>query len=215
MKLGGNVKGLIVDENGMNVLYLRKLEGGELKHSFPKEVPLRSEDFGANHLKKVKPTFQVPYPTLYAIAIDFASLRLDSSTLDRLSSAFGVFALLDHESVALSAVSDVVAALSCKTIKVDVAVVFNLMDSGDGFSAKEEVEVATDIKVLLNGSKLIGKVEIDLVSKIAKVHIDLRALSAEARRRYPAVKDGAEHAILKEMALELFQMNGGLDSLGS
>ena len=36
MKLGGNVKGLIVDENGMDVLYLRKLEGGELKHSFPK-----------------------------------------------------------------------------------------------------------------------------------------------------------------------------------
>ncbi|KAL0397342.1 UNVERIFIED_CONTAM: protein MON2 [Sesamum calycinum] len=26
---------------------------------------------------------------------------------------------------------------------------------------------------------------------------DLRALSAEARRRYPAVKDAAEHAILK------------------
>lgn len=26
---------------------------------------------------------------------------------------------------------------------------------------------------------------------------DLRALSAEARRRYPALKDAAEHAILK------------------
>ena len=78
MKLGGNVKGLIVDENGMDALYLRKLEGGELKHSFPKvlfipsyedeeekkvdvtlersikskrqEIPLRSEDSSANHL---------------------------------------------------------------------------------------------------------------------------------------------------------------------
>ena len=90
MKLGGNVKGLIVDENGMDVLYLKKLEGGELKHSFPKvmfnpsyedeeekkvdvtlerprkskpqEVPLRCEHSGANHLKKVKPRFQVPNP---------------------------------------------------------------------------------------------------------------------------------------------------------
>ncbi|KAK7356012.1 hypothetical protein VNO80_15278 [Phaseolus coccineus] len=32
---------------------------------------------------------------------------------------------------------------------------------------------------------------------MAVLESDLRALSAEARRRYPAVKDGAEHAILK------------------
>jgi len=32
---------------------------------------------------------------------------------------------------------------------------------------------------------------------MAVLEFDLRALSAEARRRYPAVKDGAEHAILK------------------
>lgn len=29
---------------------------------------------------------------------------------------------------------------------------------------------------------------------------DLRALSAEARRRYPAIKDAAEHAILKVLS---------------
>ena len=78
--------------------------------------------------------------------------------------------MLDHESAALSAVSDAVAALSCEAIKADVAAVFNSMDSGDGFSAKEEVGVASDMKVLLNGSKLVGKVEIDSVSKMAKVH---------------------------------------------
>ena len=71
------------------------------------------------------------------------------------------------------AISDAVAALSCEAIKADMAAVFNLMDSGYGFSAKEEVEVASDMKVLLNGSKLVGKVEIDLVSKIAKVHIGI------------------------------------------
>lgn len=32
---------------------------------------------------------------------------------------------------------------------------------------------------------------------MAVLESDLRALSAEARRRHPAVKDGAEHAILK------------------
>lgn len=32
---------------------------------------------------------------------------------------------------------------------------------------------------------------------MAVLESDLRALSAEARRRYPAVKDGAEHAIIK------------------
>ena len=84
--------------------------------------------------------------------------------------------MLDHESAALSAVSDAVAALSCEAIKADVAAVFNSMDSGDGFSAKEEVGVASDMKVLLNGSKLVGKVEIDSVSKIAKVHGSLREI---------------------------------------
>ena len=32
---------------------------------------------------------------------------------------------------------------------------------------------------------------------MAVLEADLRALSAESRRRYPAVKDAAEHAILK------------------
>ena len=32
---------------------------------------------------------------------------------------------------------------------------------------------------------------------MAVLESDLRALSAEARRRHPAVKEGAEHAILK------------------
>lgn len=38
---------------------------------------------------------------------------------------------------------------------------------------------------------------------MAVLESDLRALSAEARRRYPAVKDGAEHAILKVKAPSL------------
>ncbi|XP_050377986.1 formin-like protein 4 [Argentina anserina] len=34
----GNVKGLIVDENGVDVFYLRKLEGGQVQTHFPKVV---------------------------------------------------------------------------------------------------------------------------------------------------------------------------------
>lgn len=38
---------------------------------------------------------------------------------------------------------------------------------------------------------------------MAVLESDLRALSAEARRRYPAVKDGAEHAIIKVCVFKL------------
>ncbi|GAB2211776.1 hypothetical protein Droror1_Dr00025110 [Drosera rotundifolia] len=36
---------------------------------------------------------------------------------------------------------------------------------------------------------------------IAVLELDLHALSAESRRRYPAIKDGADHAILKLRSL--------------
>ncbi|KAF5479376.1 hypothetical protein F2P56_000207 [Juglans regia] len=81
----------------------------------------------------------------------------------------GISAILDHEFTALSSIVDAVAAISCEAARADVAA-FNSMDSGDGFSSKEEVGVASDMKVLLNGSKLVGKVERVWFSKIPKVH---------------------------------------------
>ncbi|KGN63076.1 histidine--tRNA ligase, cytoplasmic [Cucumis sativus] len=85
----------------------------------------------------------------------------------------GVCALLDHQSTALSSVADAVAGISCEASKADVSA-FSLMDSGDGFASKEEVGVANDMKVLLNGSKLVGKIESEAISKIPKVHGCLR-----------------------------------------
>ncbi|GAB4845076.1 hypothetical protein Ancab_038482 [Ancistrocladus abbreviatus] len=85
----------------------------------------------------------------------------------------GICAILDYESSALSSVSDVVAALSCEALGANVAS-FNSVDSGDGFSMKDEAAVAGDLKVLLNGSKLVGKIEIGVVSDIPKVHGSLR-----------------------------------------
>ncbi|KAF4401410.1 hypothetical protein G4B88_001604 [Cannabis sativa] len=94
-------------------------------------------------------------------------------TLGLTSSLYGVLALLDHQTAALSTIADAVAAISCEALKADVTG-FNLMDSGDGYTAKDEIGVSGDMKVLLNGSKLTGKVEINAVSKIPKVHGCLR-----------------------------------------
>ena len=89
------------------------------------------------------------------------------------SAFYGICALLDHQSAALATVSDAVAALSCEALKADVAA-FNSIDAGDGYAAKEVIGVANDLKVLLNGSKLVGKVETEAVSEIPKIHARLR-----------------------------------------
>ncbi|XP_004290239.1 PREDICTED: histidine--tRNA ligase [Fragaria vesca subsp. vesca] len=100
----------------------------------------------------------------------------EALALDKLrdsSALYGVISLLDHQSAALSTVSDAVAALSCEALKADVAG-FNSVDAGDGLASKEVIGVASDLKVLLNGSKLVGKVEVEAVSEIPKVHASLR-----------------------------------------
>ncbi|KAI4321216.1 hypothetical protein MLD38_034623 [Melastoma candidum] len=97
---------------------------------------------------------------------------------------YGVCGILDHQVTALSAVIDAVVALSCEAVRADVGC-FNLMDSGDGFVSKEEIGVAGDLRVLLNGSKLVGKVEVEGVASVPKVNGVLRkvakALHAESR----------------------------------
>ena len=91
--------------------------------------------------------------SVFAVANGLAQVRIDSS--------------------ALSTIADVVEAMSSEASKADVGAL-NLMDSGDGLSVKDEVGVASDLKVLLNGSKLVGKVEVDAVSEIPKIHGSLR-----------------------------------------
>lgn len=88
----------------------------------------------------------------------------------------GICALLDHQSAALSSIADAVAGISCEASRADVSA-FSLMDSGDGFASKEEVGVANDMKVLLNGSKFVGKIESGAISKIPKNHGCLREQS--------------------------------------
>ncbi|RVW59238.1 Histidine--tRNA ligase, cytoplasmic [Vitis vinifera] len=54
------------------------------------------------------------------------------------ASLHGICGILDYESSALSTIADVVAAISCEASRADVGAL-NLMDSGDGFSVKDEV----------------------------------------------------------------------------
>ncbi|ESQ50123.1 hypothetical protein EUTSA_v10001912mg [Eutrema salsugineum] len=80
-----------------------------------------------------------------------------------------VCSVIDHKSSVLSQIVDAVAALSCEATKSDVTS-FSSFDSGDGYGDKDAIAVAGDLKVLLNGSKLVGKKEVEVVSKIPRIH---------------------------------------------
>lgn len=69
--------------------------------------------------------------------------------------AVALAALIDCCAAPLARVADAVAALSCEAARGDAAA-FDVPASGDGLSAKDEADVAADIKMLVFGSKLVG-----------------------------------------------------------
>ncbi|KAK7370018.1 hypothetical protein VNO80_12068 [Phaseolus coccineus] len=117
------------------------------------------------------------------------------------STLLGISAILDHHSAALSAFADVAAAFSCEALKADVAA-FNLMDSGDGHNSKEEVSVAADLRVLLNGSKSVGKEKVRSVARVPKVHGSVRehAKAVHSRMRVE-LNSGVKSAVGSEEAV--------------
>ncbi|KAG2327296.1 hypothetical protein Bca52824_010024 [Brassica carinata] len=60
---------------------------------------------------------------------------------------------------------DSVSVLSCKVIKGDIAS-FSSLDSRDGFGNKDAIIVASDLKLLLNGSKAVGNLYIEEVRSV-------------------------------------------------
>lgn len=89
----------------------------------------------------------------------------------------GICSILDHQSSTLSAIVDAIAALSCEATGADVSA-FSSIDSGDGSSAnKDEIAVAGDLKVFLNGSKLVGKLEHEALSEIPQLHGTFREIA--------------------------------------
>ncbi|CAA7038541.1 unnamed protein product [Microthlaspi erraticum] len=100
------------------------------------------------------------------------------------ASLIGLCSIIDHKSTALSQIVDSVAALSCEATRGDITS-FSSFDSGDGFGCKDAISVAGDLKVLLNGSKAVGKFEIEEISKIPRIHGKFRdvvkSLHSDAR----------------------------------
>ncbi|KAH7672126.1 Histidine-tRNA ligase/ATP phosphoribosyltransferase regulatory subunit protein [Dioscorea alata] len=89
------------------------------------------------------------------------------------AASIAIRAILDCCASDLVRVSDAVAALSSEAVRADVGL-FDLSVSGDGFSIKDEIDVAADMKVFLFGSKLAGKVDSGPFSEIPAVHGSFR-----------------------------------------
>ncbi|KAG6503715.1 histidine--tRNA ligase, cytoplasmic-like [Zingiber officinale] len=89
------------------------------------------------------------------------------------AASVAICAILDCCSSALMKVVDAVAALSCEAARADVSAL-DLFSSGDGFSMKDEIDVASDMKTLLFGSKLVGQNDSSFFSEITTVNGSFR-----------------------------------------
>ncbi|KAH9611458.1 hypothetical protein KSS87_009108 [Heliosperma pusillum] len=130
---------------------------------------------------------------------------------------YGVCALLDYGVSTMSQLAEVVAALSCEAVNAKVSA-FNLVDSGDGKCLKDDAGVAGDLKVLLNGSKLTGKAEIEAVSCIPEVYGNLREVARAVHLRVrvglnSGVRSGTS-GIGKAWGAVLSSLAGALRNLG-
>ncbi|PIN05342.1 Histidyl-tRNA synthetase [Handroanthus impetiginosus] len=129
----------------------------------------------------------------------------------------GVSAILDHRASSLSSVADAIAAISCEALRADASP-FNLMDSGDGSSAKDAVAVAADFKVFFNGSKLVntGKKLLDSsVAEIPSVHGNFREISRlfHSKTRVQ-LNSGFRAGSAKDMSTALSSLALSLSNLG-
>ncbi|KAL2342439.1 hypothetical protein Fmac_003724 [Flemingia macrophylla] len=132
---------------------------------------------------------------------DVAEHELPALNAATRSTLLAVSAILDHHSAALSSFADVAVAFSCEALKADASA-FNLMDSGDGHASKDEVTVAADLRVLLNGSKLVGKNKILSIARVPKLHGSLReyAKAVHSRMRVE-LNSGVKSAVGSEEAV--------------
>ncbi|CAA0818276.1 Class II aaRS and biotin synthetases superfamily protein [Striga hermonthica] len=142
---------------------------------------------------------------------DLAQLDYSVAAVD------GVSAVLDHRSSALCSIADAVAAISCEALRADVSP-FNLMDSGDGSSAKDAVSVAADFKVFVNGSKLVntGKKLLDpSVAEIPSVHGNFREVSRALHSKTRVqLNSGFRAGSAKDMSTSLSSLGLSLLNVG-
>ncbi|XP_068648365.1 histidine--tRNA ligase, cytoplasmic-like isoform X2 [Aristolochia californica] len=98
----------------------------------------------------------------------------------------GILALIDCSASSLVPVIDAVAALSCEAINADPRA-FDLPVTGDGFSIKDQTDVASDMRDLLFGSKFVGQNTKDAVTEIPELHGDFRSAVRSVHARARAV----------------------------
>ncbi|KAL8532721.1 hypothetical protein ACS0TY_009074 [Phlomoides rotata] len=129
----------------------------------------------------------------------------------------GVSAILDHRSSALASIADAVAAISCEALRADISS-FNLMDSGDGSTAKDAVAVAADFKVFFNGSKFVksGKKLVDSsVAEIPSLHGNFREISRLLHSKTRVqLNSGFRAGSAKDMSTALSSLALSLSNLG-
>lgn len=130
----------------------------------------------------------------------------------------GVSAILDHRFSALVSIADAVAAISCEALRADISS-FNLMDSGDGSTAKDAVAVAADFKVFFNGSKFVnsGKKLVDSsVAEIPSLHGNFREISRLLHSKTRVqLNSGFGAGSAKDMSFALQSLAFALSSLGN
>lgn len=133
----------------------------------------------------------------------------------------GISAILDHQSSALSVITDAIAALSCEALGSDISA-FNLNDSGDGSSAKDAVSVASDLKILLNGSKFVNREgDEPAVSGVPVVHGKFREISrllhssTRVQLNSAIVSNSGSSGTASSMCTTLFSLAVALKDLGN
>ncbi|PHU10165.1 Histidine--tRNA ligase, cytoplasmic [Capsicum chinense] len=133
----------------------------------------------------------------------------------------GISTILDHRSSALSVISDAVAALSCEALQADISA-FNLNDSGDGSSAKDVISVASDLKILLNGSKRVNsKSDEPAVASVPVVHGKFREIcrllhsGTRVQLNSAAVSNSGSCGTVSAMCTTLFSLAVALKDLGN
>lgn len=133
----------------------------------------------------------------------------------------GISTILDHRSSALSVISDAVAALSCEALQADISA-FNLNDSGDGSSAKDVISVASDLKILLNGSKRVNsKSDEPAVASVPVVHGKFREIcrllhsGTRVQLNSAVVSNSGSSGTVSAMCTTLFSLAVALKDLGN
>ncbi|KAL6530314.1 hypothetical protein OROHE_014667 [Orobanche hederae] len=130
----------------------------------------------------------------------------------------GVSALVVHGCSALASISEAVAALSCEALRADVSP-FNLMDSGDGFSAKDAVAVAAHFRAFFNGSKLVNSnkgMKDSSVAEIPLVHGYFREICRFLYSKTRAeLNSGFRAGSMECLSTALLSLASSLSNLGN